>query len=92
VQRQVGNAVPCALAELLGLEIQRQLLGERHVRSNLTLLPQRRTDCPPRERLRRVPEEYMSLRGNHRPHPGTGLGPGAVRRGSEYEPEAHLSE
>ena len=40
-QRQVGNAVPSAIAELLGLEIRRQFFGER-VRRTLRLLPTRR--------------------------------------------------
>ena len=34
--RQIGNAVPCAIGELLGLEIRRQLLG-KHVRRHLPL-------------------------------------------------------
>ena len=37
-QRLIGNAVPSALAELLGLEIRRQLLGER-VEEDVSLLP-----------------------------------------------------
>ena len=78
-QRQIGNAVPCALAEIVGREIRRQLLGEEVVGGS-TLLPVPRGECPSRARLRKVPEEYHYLRGKHRPHPGTGLGPGARRR------------
>lgn len=80
-QRQLGNAVPCALAELLGLEIERQLLGVTRIRSNLLMLPPRRGPCPARERKRKVADEYLVRRGKHRPHPGAGLGPGAQRRG-----------
>jgi len=79
-QRQLGNAVPCALAELLGLEIQRQLLGIPRSRKSLSLLPARRGRCPAPHRAKRVPAEYLALRGKHRPHPGYGLGPGAARR------------
>lgn len=79
-QRQLGNAVPCALAEMLGLEIQRQMLGMSEAQSLLSLLPPRRPACPARERTRKVPEEYLALRGRHRPHPGPGLGPSAVLR------------
>lgn len=86
-QRQLGNAVPCALAELLGLEIRRQLLGASKVRTNLTLMPSRRPGCPPRERTRKVPDEYLKLRGRHQPHPGTGLGPGARMRERKVEEE-----
>jgi len=80
VRRQVGNAVPCALAELIGLEIKRQLLGFEDVRKNLLFVPKPRRRCPPPERPKRVPREYLLLRDRHRPHPGTGLGPAAARR------------
>ena len=80
-QRLVGNAVPSALAEKLALEIRRQLLGDRSVRSDrLTLLPERRGAIPPPQPRARVPKKFLQLAGNHDPHPGTGEGPGAVAR------------
>jgi DNA (cytosine-5)-methyltransferase 1 len=82
-QRQLGNAVPCALAELLGLEIRRQILGASDVRTHLEFALAQRGSCPPPQRRGRVPQEYLALRRRHRPHPGTGLGPGAVRREHE---------
>lgn len=82
-QRQLGNAVPSALGELLGLEIRRQILGASNLRTHLELAPPRRRGCPPPQRRARVPAEYLALRGKHRPHPGTGLGPGAARREQE---------
>jgi DNA (cytosine-5)-methyltransferase 1 len=78
-RRQVGNAVPSAIGELLGLELRRQLSGDR-VRRSLRLLPERAPECPRRERVSRVPREYLDLRAEHREHPGTGLGPAARRR------------
>ena len=72
--RQIGNAVPCALGELIGLEIRRQLFGER-VRRTLTLIPEARDDCPRAHPVRRVPRKYARHRRRHRPHRGTGLGP-----------------
>lgn len=81
--RQVGNGVPSAIAELLGLEIRRQLFGDR-VRRELRLIPSVRTDCPPPVRSSRVPKQYLSLRGQHREHPGTGLGPGAQQREQDF--------
>ena len=81
-QRQVGNAVPSAIAELLGLEIRRQFFGEK-VRSSLKLIPPSRTDCPPPSRPSCVPKQYLHLRGRHSDHPGMGLGPGARRREQE---------
>lgn len=78
-RRQVGNAVPSALGELFGLEVRRQLCGDR-VRRGLRLLPERSPECPAPERISRVPREYLELRAKHREHPGTGRGPAARRR------------
>lgn len=77
--QQIGNAVPPALGELLGLEIRRQLFGER-IRRKPSLIPERREDCPPPERRRPVPRSYYHLQGKHVDHPGVGKGPGAKRR------------
>jgi DNA (cytosine-5)-methyltransferase 1 len=76
---QVGNAVPSAIGELIGLEVRRQIFGEC-VRHNLRLLPQRRQDRPPPEIVASVSREYLKLRAEHREHPGAGLGPAARRR------------
>jgi DNA (cytosine-5)-methyltransferase 1 len=74
-QRQVGNAVPAALAEFLGLEIRRQLLGTGSVPHRVSLAIQSREDCPRAERVQAVPRTYRRLAGRHEPHPGTGKGP-----------------
>ena len=75
-QKQVGNAVPSALAERLALEIRAQLLGDLRAASRglLTLLPERRGRLPAPEPIAEVPQEYLHLVGDHLPHPGTGLG------------------
>lgn len=80
VHRQIGNAVPSALAETLALEIRRQLLDERVPSRVPTLLPARRLPIPKPEPARPVPKKYRQLAGNHDPHPGTGMGYGALRR------------
>lgn len=80
--RQIGNAVPSAIAEFLGLEIRRQLFGER-VRRKLRLIPGARTDCAPPVRPAGVPKQYLNRRRRHRDHPGAGLGPGALQREKE---------
>lgn len=82
-QRQIGNAVPSALAELIGLEIRRQLLGDIKARRLPSLLPSRRTDCPDPEPPERVHRKYLRLRGAHKAHPGTGKGPSPQRRVSK---------
>lgn len=75
VQRQVGNAVPSLLAEVIGRAVRTQLLGSEPLRSALKLLPPDRSPAPAPEKVRPVPSEYHRLAGRHRPHPGTGKGP-----------------
>ncbi len=83
VQRQLGNAVPSLLAEVVAREIAVQFLGKRRAKSQPTLLPPDRSPAPPPERLRPVPRELLKLAGEHSPHPGTGLGNAAVMRESD---------
>lgn len=60
-RHQVGNAVPSAIGELIGLELRRQLFGSR-VRRYLKLIPYRRDDCPPSEPVHpRVPKKYWEM-------------------------------
>lgn len=81
IQRQLGNAVPSALAEYLGLQIRAQLFDERAVlKRPRRLLPRRRTPIPPAEPVARVPQRYAKLAGEHSPHPGTSKGYGARAR------------
>ena len=81
VLRQLGNAVPCALAEVIGLEIRKRLYSD-HVAKYLkpTLIPNKRLDTPAPEPLKPVPEKYKHLIGDHEPHPGTGKGYQARKR------------
>jgi DNA (cytosine-5)-methyltransferase 1 len=83
VQRQIGNAVPSLLAEVLALEIKTQLLGYHRTREPLQLLPPDRSPAPPPDRVRPVPAEYQKLAGRHRAHPGTGKGPRSVKQRDE---------
>lgn len=83
VQRQIGNAVPSLLAEVLAREIKAQLLGcEREV-GPLTLLPPDRSPAPPPTPVEPVAAEYRNLAGAHRAHPGTGKGPRSVQQNEE---------
>ena len=72
VQRQIGNAVPSLLAEVLGREIQHQFFRVPK-REPCLRVPVRRP-VPPPEPLRPVPERYLALVGEHEAHPGTGKG------------------
>lgn len=83
--RQLGNAVPGLMAEVLGREIRQQLLDEPAA-GPLRLLPPHRGPAPPPEPLAPVPERYLIYVGQHAPHPGTG-------RGHEvYTPQAAASK
>ena len=60
VQRQLGNAVPSALAEVLALQIRSQLLGD-NVKKKITLLPSQKEASPRATRIRPVMPEYLQL-------------------------------
>lgn len=80
VRRQVGNAVPCLLAEVIGRAISEQLLGVVPASRVPKLLPKRQSRRAPPEPVSKVPRTYLALRGTHRAHPGTGRGPSVRRR------------
>jgi len=80
-QRQIGNAVPSALAEQLAIGIRVQLLADLSAKS-LTpkLVPPSRACPPPAEPVEEVPSDYLPLVGEHSAHPGTGRGYRATAR------------
>lgn len=81
-QKQLGNAVPSALAEVLARAIRAQIL-EDEVSAEATLIPQPRRPIPAAEEPGPVPEKYHHLIGDHAAHPGNGKGYGAARRDRE---------
>ena len=81
VQKQLGNAVPSALAEVIARRMRHQLLGEcDHSKTAATLIPSRRGEPPRAEPPQPVAEKYRHLVGKHAPHPGTGKGSRASLR------------
>lgn len=78
-QRQIGNAVPSLLGEVMGRAIRKQLLDDP-VNGALRLLPPKRTPVPEPEAVADVPSRFRSLVGAHSAHPGTGLGHAAIAR------------
>jgi len=82
-QRQLGNAVPSLLAEVLARAIARQLL-DFNVRRKLPRLSVAAalTPPPPAEPVVAVPAHHLRLRGEHAAHPGTGKGNRALARDS----------
>jgi DNA (cytosine-5)-methyltransferase 1 len=79
-RRQVGNAVPSLLAEVIAREIAVQLLGRRRQSVPPRLLLADRGESPRAARRKPVPDEYMNLVGHHPDHPGEGRGRGALSR------------
>jgi DNA (cytosine-5)-methyltransferase 1 len=80
-QRQIGNAVPSLLGEVLGREIISQLLAKRpKMHQALTLSVSLARNIPIPAQNRPVPDKYLCLTGRHNPHPGTGRGPRAKHR------------
>lgn len=73
-QRQIGNAVPSLLAEVLGRAILLHM-GMRKVVGKPKLALQRKKNIPPRARIGSPSEEYLHMIGEHDDHPGPGLGP-----------------
>jgi DNA (cytosine-5)-methyltransferase 1 len=81
IQRQIGNAVPSLLAEVLAREIVRQVTG-RSISERCKMEVARLRPIPPPERVSVVPDEFLSLEGKQAAHPGTG-------KGRAYQHKAH---
>lgn len=73
-QKQLGNAVPSLLGEVLAREMRMQLFGDALEHGQPTLLRSAAPCTPPAEALYAVPSEFLLLKGDHVAHPGTGLG------------------
>lgn len=76
VQRQLGNAVPSLIGEILGREIRRQFFQEE-INTPLELLPNVNTNPMIEQETTPVANKYLELLGEHMAHPGTGKGPQA---------------
>lgn len=84
VQRQLGNAVPSALAEVMARHLRRQLLGHR-LETASRLIPSLRRPIPAPEVPQPVQKKYRNLVGDHEAHPGTGKGYAASRRKAQMD-------
>ena len=80
IQRLIGNAVPSPLAEVIGREIDKQLLGGKKTGRKLKLEPPFRGKPPTPEKPLKLPAKFRELIGDHEAHPGDGLGYAAQRR------------
>lgn len=80
-QRQIGNAVPSLLAEVLARAIAIQLLGGRTFPGPPILAVCPAPVSPPAPHSpAQVPKRFLALRGEHEAHPGTGKGARAMAR------------
>ena len=73
--RQVGNATPPLLAEVVGRALATQLFGEHFQGRRLRQRIDRADHIPAARARRPVPEEFLHLVGEHPAHPGSGKGP-----------------
>jgi DNA (cytosine-5)-methyltransferase 1 len=81
-QRQLGNAVPSLMAEVLAKAIVWQILGPKSWPGLLKLaIPLARIPIPPPAPAASLPAAFLRLRGRHEAHPGTGKGFRAATRG-----------
>jgi len=86
VQRQLGNAVPSLLAEIVGRAVRTQLLGLPALSAEPLLLPPRRGPVPAATSfVTNIPKKFRDLIGDHSDHPGTGKGNGAMLRAAAAE-------
>jgi DNA (cytosine-5)-methyltransferase 1 len=74
-QRQIGNAVPPLLAEVLGRAIIAALDGTSISKEPCKLAISRRKTVPRPALVRSPNRRYLHMIGRHKDHPGPGLGP-----------------
>lgn len=80
-RKQIGNATPPLLAEVIGYAIGRSVFGSRRSGiPKLSLKRKRAVPFPPAPSG--VPVHFYETIGVQSPHPGVGHGPGATRRQS----------
>lgn len=81
VQRQLGNAVPSLLAEVLARSISSHLREQPVPTTPFTLaIRPAPIVAPPPSQVAEVPAHFLALRGEHDAHPGTGKGARASAR------------
>lgn len=79
VQKQLGNAVPSLMAEVLAREIAEQFFAAEY-EDEPQLAIERQPSIPDPEPVEPVPEKYHDRIGDHEEHPGEGRGPKAKKK------------
>lgn len=78
-QRQIGNATPPLLAEVIGRALRQHVFRQR-IADTPSLAIARLAEVPAAPPPLPVPERFHIRAGTQPDHPGAGLGPGALRR------------
>jgi DNA (cytosine-5)-methyltransferase 1 len=73
--RQIGNATPPLLAEIIGRSITTQFLEKQYRLGPRLAISRVASDIPSPEDVMALPRRFRNLIKRHRDHPGTGLGP-----------------
>lgn len=79
VQKQLGNAVPSLMAEVLARSLAEQFFGMKY-EDGPRLAIERKPSIPDPEPVEPVPEKYHDRIGDHEEHPGEGQGPKAKKK------------
>jgi DNA (cytosine-5)-methyltransferase 1 len=79
VQKQIGNAVPSLLGEVLARAIGAQFFGQKYSTSPKRAVQIQRP-IPPPEKVKAVPKKFLDRIGEHADHPGTGKGNASKKR------------
>jgi DNA (cytosine-5)-methyltransferase 1 len=79
IQKQIGNAVPSLLAEVLARAIGEQFFGV-HFPQPPSLVVKLNRPFPPPEKVHPVPTKFLHRVGDHADHPGEGKGLASQRR------------
>src|SRR5437660_451963 len=77
--KQVGNATPPLLAEVIGRALGTSVFGREYKGAPHLHIPRQRQK-PVSRQPKPVPAQYLKHQGKHAAHPGEGAGPGARQR------------
>lgn len=75
--RQIGNATPPLLAEVLGASVAHHIDPDSCLRELTLEIPPARPIPQPRKAVEVTDQRYLDQVGQHEAHPGHGMGPGA---------------
>lgn len=90
--RQIGNATPPLLAEIIGRAIQTQVFGLKFREPPTLSIAPSKEPCPNIPQLLEVPSRFRSMARNWPSHPGTGMGPRPTLKVSATNGKSNLKK